>query len=328
MRHLARGERPHLYGRDDQDRDDDAVQRSGSFGARRRRHDVDRAGPGRAGLLSDAHPCPPDFPAKPAVDIAGCSAWPCEDAPSPGTPGSENSLADVAQYYYKNDLRPLMADNVPRKGLGVEDDNAKHQHMTTFALALGVSGTLNFRADYRNPVDRGRRLRRDPRRDQGLAGVARSAADVREPGRLQQSEVDRRLLAHGGQRPRQVLQRQRRHLGGARAARRAGVDRQPAGLGIGRRNLDAAAERDRQLHLLDQVPVVDLARRRRGAADRPDLGRRRAEGLVGERSARPAHVRRLRQPQDLRHARRQSARRIHLADRHLSGRRADRNAGD
>ena len=97
-------------------------------------------------------PLPLVFPPKPAVDIAGCMAWPCEDVPSPGTPGSENSLADVAQYYYKHDLRPLMADNVPRKGTGVEDDSAKHQHMTTFALALGVSGTLNFRADYRNPA--------------------------------------------------------------------------------------------------------------------------------------------------------------------------------
>ena len=62
----------------------------------------------------------------------------------------QNSLADVSQYYYKTDLRPAMPNNVPSAGLNPEDDNAPHQHMTTFAIALGVSGTLQYRPDYRS----------------------------------------------------------------------------------------------------------------------------------------------------------------------------------
>ena len=220
-----------------------------------------------------------------------------------------------------------MADNVPKKGLGVEDDNAKHQHMTTFALALGVSGTLNFRSDYRS-----------------LSTVVGDFAAIRA-GTKDWPVWPDPLLTYASpgdyNNPKSIDDYWHTAVNGRGKffnandatsaaqgpARRVGVDRQPAGIGIGRRNLDAAAERYRQLHLLDQVPVVDLARRRRGAADRPELGRRRGQGLVGERSARPAHVQGLRQPQDLRHARRQSARPVHLADRHLSGRRAYRDAG-
>lgn len=73
--------------------------------------------------------------------------------------GSTNSLADVAMYYYKTDLRTsglsnctgalgagvdVCENNVP----GADPDNADHQHMTTFSLGLGVSGTLTYQADY------------------------------------------------------------------------------------------------------------------------------------------------------------------------------------
>lgn len=74
------------------------------------------------------------------------------------TGGVGNTLADVAEYYYRTDLRPagsknkagvlVDTDNVPSAGTGVEDDNAKHQHMTTFTLGLGVSGSLDFRPNY------------------------------------------------------------------------------------------------------------------------------------------------------------------------------------
>ena len=100
------------------------------------------------------YPDPQSFTAQPPVDIAACGAWPCTEVTVlPG--GSENSLADVAQYYYKTDLRagptpPAMVNNVPSAGSGVEDDNAPHQHMTTFTIALGVSGTLEYRPDYRS----------------------------------------------------------------------------------------------------------------------------------------------------------------------------------
>ena len=97
-------------------------------------------------------PSDPTFPAKPPVP-AGCGStanpvdWPCTDLiPSAG--GSSNSLADVAQYYYTTDLRPLMDDVVKPAGTGPEDDTARHQHMTTFVVALGVNGTLKYRPDY------------------------------------------------------------------------------------------------------------------------------------------------------------------------------------
>ena len=72
--------------------------------------------------------------------------------------GSINSLADVAQYYYVTDLRPasdwpanIATDNVPTGiGSGPEDDRVTWQHMTTFTIALGVSGTLNYRDVYRS----------------------------------------------------------------------------------------------------------------------------------------------------------------------------------
>jgi hypothetical protein len=78
--------------------------------------------------------------------------------------GSSNSLADVAQYYYKTDLRnstlvppnctgalgtDVCADNVPSTGSGNEDDRANWQHMTTFTMGLGLDGTLISSPTYR-----------------------------------------------------------------------------------------------------------------------------------------------------------------------------------
>jgi type IV pilus assembly protein PilY1 len=65
---------------------------------------------------------------------------------------SIGTLADVAMYYYKNDLRPqvlvagkdIWANNVPQ----TEKDNAPHQHMTTFTLGLGLEGILGYQANY------------------------------------------------------------------------------------------------------------------------------------------------------------------------------------
>ena len=59
----------------------------------------------------------PSFTAQPPVDIAGCGAWPCTEV-TVQTGGSENSLADVAQYYYKTDLRPVMTNDAPRAASG------------------------------------------------------------------------------------------------------------------------------------------------------------------------------------------------------------------
>ena len=58
--------------------------------------------------------------------------------------GAANSLADVAMYYYKRDLRPSMTDNVPTS---TTDPNPA-QHMTTFTIGLGVDGVMTFIEDY------------------------------------------------------------------------------------------------------------------------------------------------------------------------------------
>lgn len=72
---------------------------------------------------------------------------------------AQSTLADIAQYYYQTDLRPtsmlggltddgqrldISGNNVPI-GSG---DNATWQHMNTFTMGLGVSGTLQFSQDY------------------------------------------------------------------------------------------------------------------------------------------------------------------------------------
>ena len=61
--------------------------------------------------------------------------------------GSSDTLADVAMYYYKTDLRttgPVALDNVPTNA----KDMAAHQHLVTFTLGLGLDGLMNYRADY------------------------------------------------------------------------------------------------------------------------------------------------------------------------------------
>lgn len=81
------------------------------------------------------------------------------------TGGAENTLADVAAYYYKTDLRDttlgnctgslgkdVCANEVP--GLALTDpyqsfgDSQRQQHMTTFTLGLGVSGSLKYDPNY------------------------------------------------------------------------------------------------------------------------------------------------------------------------------------
>lgn len=61
---------------------------------------------------------------------------------SPG--GQSNTLADVASYYYQTDLRPNLPDSVPTSAT----DPARHQHMTTYTLGLGLSGLLRYDRDY------------------------------------------------------------------------------------------------------------------------------------------------------------------------------------
>jgi type IV pilus assembly protein PilY1 len=77
------------------------------------------------------------------------------------TGGSSDGLADVAEYYYKTDLRtpalgncgtvvppategPLCENNVFRSAT----DSNLQQHMTTFTLGLGASGWMNYKPGY------------------------------------------------------------------------------------------------------------------------------------------------------------------------------------
>lgn len=71
-----------------------------------------------------------------------------------------NSLADIAMYYWKSDLRPagtlgglneegvridVSANDVPPS----DEDSAVWQHMTTFTLGLGVNGVLAYDENYK-----------------------------------------------------------------------------------------------------------------------------------------------------------------------------------
>jgi Tfp pilus tip-associated adhesin PilY1 len=99
----------------------------------------------------------PDTPLPPSTRPttgmpSGCGAWPCSTMVALSG-GSYQSLADVAQYYYATDLRPDFpntADSgVDSTGTGPLDDTNLAQHMTTFTVALGVSGTLNYDVNYK-----------------------------------------------------------------------------------------------------------------------------------------------------------------------------------
>ena len=58
---------------------------------------------------------------------------------SPYTDNRSNTLADVAMYYWKRDLNTNIANNVPTNF----KDPAFWQHMVTFGVGLGVSGTIS-----------------------------------------------------------------------------------------------------------------------------------------------------------------------------------------
>ena len=60
-------------------------------------------------------------------------------AVSPFTDGHSNTLADVAMYYWKRDLRTGLENRVPVSVI----DPAFWQHMVTFGIGLGVEGAIN-----------------------------------------------------------------------------------------------------------------------------------------------------------------------------------------
>jgi len=65
--------------------------------------------------------------------------------------GTANTLADVAMYYYKNDLRTsptwgsnIATDNVPTTSKDIQPA----QHMVTFTLGMGVQGLMDYDPNY------------------------------------------------------------------------------------------------------------------------------------------------------------------------------------
>lgn len=64
----------------------------------------------------------------------------------------ENTLADVAMYYWNRDLRPDLPNKVSPITTGEFENPAFWQHMTNFTIAFGVDGTLD-RPKENNPGD-------------------------------------------------------------------------------------------------------------------------------------------------------------------------------
>jgi type IV pilus assembly protein PilY1 len=111
--------------------------------------------------------CTPDIQGP--VDVASCT-------PEPATPGNNfvltecpivalgptsDTLADVAQYYWKTDLRdpsqtpdrcpggPVVAGGVTtQNNVCTNDARYPRQYMSTYTLGLGASGLMQYQADY------------------------------------------------------------------------------------------------------------------------------------------------------------------------------------
>jgi len=73
--------------------------------------------------------------------------------------GTSDTLADVAMYYYNTDLRSAAlgnennsaGDSVSQNNvLPGGDDDATHQHMTTFTLGLGARGRMVYTSNYKS----------------------------------------------------------------------------------------------------------------------------------------------------------------------------------
>ncbi|MDM0075145.1 PilC/PilY family type IV pilus protein [Variovorax sp. J2P1-59] len=97
---------------------------------------------------------------KTAADLAGKSEASAPTTTAVTTGGSSDTLADVAEYYYKTDLRTEGLGNCTSVASGTSQnvcsnilkpngrDTAPHQHMTTFTIGLGVGGTLTYDRNY------------------------------------------------------------------------------------------------------------------------------------------------------------------------------------
>lgn len=98
-------------------------------------------------------------PATTASASAGTTVYSAVSSYQSPSGGSSDSLADVAEYYYVTDLRTATLGNCASTTSGATDvcsniikasgrDTATWQHMTTFSIGLGVSGTLTYDKNY------------------------------------------------------------------------------------------------------------------------------------------------------------------------------------
>ena len=75
----------------------------------------------------------------PALTLGGLSQAYTYNSATPFTDAHSNTLADVAMYYWNRDLRTDLENRVPSSEL----NPAFWQHMVTYGVALGVTGSIN-----------------------------------------------------------------------------------------------------------------------------------------------------------------------------------------
>jgi type IV pilus assembly protein PilY1 len=95
-----------------------------------------------------------------AAALASTTSYSASSSSTSTSGGSSNSLADVAEYYYATDLRTSGLGNCSSSTSGSSQeicsnsivasgrDLATWQHMTTYTIGLGVSGTLTYDKNY------------------------------------------------------------------------------------------------------------------------------------------------------------------------------------
>lgn len=95
-----------------------------------------------------------------AVNLANTTTYSSATSAVVSSGGSDNALADVAEYYYATDLRTSALGNCTSSTSGssqdvcenslvaADRDKATWQHMATYTIGLGVNGTLAYDKNY------------------------------------------------------------------------------------------------------------------------------------------------------------------------------------
>ena len=143
--------------------------------------------------------------------------------------------------------------------------------MVTFTLGLGLEGFMDYQSDYETSLtgDFAKIKAGDEQRVLVDDGNLQLAGPV-----VQRAEHARRPLARGGERARQVLQRERPELAHPGPAAGARLAQHPDGRGGRLGDLEPEHHRDRQLHLQLDLPHREMGRRDRRPAHRHGVGQR------------------------------------------------------